>query len=160
MNKTLLKGLFMVLTAVSCYAQTLTLPSNWVGAGAGFISGAHPPIAGWASYAILLSGKGQVYSFSSYDITQVPGKPLQLQTSARTGFATVLKTVGPIYVLGFGTAGIAATGANTAGAYSGGGIGVWRIGKTDWTLELGVRVAKSAISGTTNAYEFGAGRVF
>lgn len=135
-------------------------PSNWVGAGAAYTSGAAPPVAGWASYAVLVSGKGQVYSFSSYDVQSARTKPFSVVTTTRTGLATILKQWGPVYVLGFGTAGVAAATNATTGAYSGGGVAIWRISSTDWTLCLGIRIAKNAVLGTQNVYEFGFGRTF
>ena len=171
--------LCVFLLACACYAQTAppatiyqgpppmatvapapTLPANWVGVGAGYTAGATPPVNGWASYATLVSGKGQLYSFSSYDIVAGASKPHNITTSARTGFATLLKVWGPVYVLGFGTAGVAASGTATTGAFSGGGIAVLKLGKTAWTLEGGWRVLKTPINGVQNVYEFGTGRTF
>jgi hypothetical protein len=67
---------------------------------------------------------------------------------------------GPVYVLGFGDGGIAATGANTTGAFSLGGMAVLKIAKTAWTIEVGVRKLKTPIAGNNNVYEFGTGRTF
>jgi hypothetical protein len=147
-------------------------PSNWVGVGAGFTSGATPPINGWASYAIKISDKGPIYSFSSYDIVSGKTKPFSIQTSVRTGFATVLRQWGPVYVLGFADAGMATaatvkTTAGTAvaattvtGAFSGAGAVIWQIGKTHWTLEGCVRYLATPINGNSRVLEFGSGRTF
>jgi hypothetical protein len=151
--------LMCLCLAASCFAQD-ALPNNWVGAGVGFTSGAHPPVAGWASYAVKISDKGPLYSFSSYDITPSTTKPYTLQISTRTGFATVLRQWGPMNVIGFGDAGVATAVGATTGAFSGGGAAIWRIGKTAWTIEGCVRILKTAINGNNKVYEFGTGRTF
>lgn len=135
-----------------------SLPTNWCGMGGAY----NGKGGGWLSYAILLSGKGQVYSFSSYDITLSATKPRTLQSSTRTGFATVLRSLGPLFLLGFGDAGAATNGSNVGGAFSGGGILVVKLGKTDWTLEGAVRYVKANATGQPGqtVYEFGVGRSF
>ena len=50
--------------------------------------------------------------------------------------------------------------ANVGGAFSGGGIGIWRIGKTDWTVAGSARLLKTATGGSQAIYEVGFGRVF
>ena len=150
---------FILLLGV-CFAQAPTPPSNWIGAGAAYTAGGQPPIAGWASYAVLVSGKAGLYSFSSYDLTVTKTKPYAVQTSARTGMALVIRTIGPLTILGLGDAGMAQAPTALTSAFSGGGIGVYRIGKTAWTIELAVRRLKTPINGSANAYEFGTGRTF
>jgi hypothetical protein len=137
-----------------------TLPQNWIGAGMAFNQSASPQINGWASYATLLSRSGQVYSFSTYDVTpiKVAGK-YTVQTSTRTGFALVVRTLGPITILGMADAGVAASSLTTGSAFSGGGIGVWKLGKTQWTIEAGARLLKTT-SGQQTMYEGGWGRTF
>jgi hypothetical protein len=158
-----MRFLLAVVLSGACFAQTPALPvlpSNWVGAGAAYAGGGQPPIAGWASYAVLVSGKAGLYSFSSYDLTVTKAKPYAVQTSVRTGMALVIRTIGPLTILGLGDAGMAQAPTSITGAFSGGGIGIYRIGKTAWTLEVAVRRLKTPINGTSNAYEVGTGRTF
>lgn len=133
------------------------LPSSWMGAGGGWNKASTPQIAGWASYAKLISTKSQTYSFTSWDITSVKGPNFVSQSSARTGLATLIKQVGPVSVLGFGDAGMA-TSSGLGGAFSGGGIAVIKLGKTNFTIELAVRVLKVASQPNQMVYEFGIGR--
>ena len=146
-------AVLVLITGVLYGQSTPALPSNWVGAGAAY------PVAGWASYATLMSSKGQVYSFSSWDATVTKTRPHVIQSSARSGLATVLRTWGPVTLLGFAEAGVAAAQTTTTGAFSGGGVGVLKIGKTAWTIEVAVRVLKTPINGQQNEYELGTGRV-
>ena len=94
------------------------------------------------------------------------------KTSVRTGFATVLRQWGPVYVLGFADAGMATaatvnttagktTAATTVtGAFSGAGAVIWQIGKTHWTLEGCIRYLATPINGNSRVLEFGTGRTF
>ena len=143
----------IALLAIPANAQT----TNWIGAGAGYNSAASPSVNGWASYATLLSKTQLLYSFSSYDVVplKVNGK-YTIQTSTRTGFALVVRNIGPITVLGLGDAGIAASSVKTGSAFSGGGIAVWRLGKTLWTLEAAVRRLQTSLP--QSVYEIGFGR--
>lgn len=134
------------------------LPNQWMGAGAAWNQNTTPQIAGWASYAKLVSAKGQTYSFTSWDITSSKAKPYTAQTSARTGLATVIRQFGPITLLGFGDAGMATSVSNFAGAFSGGGIVAIKLGKTDFTINLAARVIKVASQSNQVIYEFGFGR--
>jgi|SRR5579859_576013 len=143
----------------SVNVATPTLPSQWMGAGAAWNQNTTPQIAGWASYAKLVSGKGQTYSFTSWDVTSSKKTPFTAQTSARTGLAAVIRQLGPITVLGFGDAGMATSVSNFAGAFSGGGIAVIKLGKTNFTIELAARVLKVASQPNQVVYEIGLGRV-
>ena len=159
--KLIMRFIFILSLAASCWGQVL-LPQNWAGAGAAYNSETRPAVAGWFSYAVLISQKGSLYSFTSHDVFLSSVKPYTVETSVRSGLATVVRSVGPIIVLGFGDAGFTAGGTSIGGAFSGGGIGVIRLGKTNWTLELAARVIKSSINPTGNqtVYEIGAGRVW
>lgn len=136
------------------------LPQAWAGAGAAYNAYAGPPVNGWASYALLISAKAQVYSFTTHDLTSSTAKPYTVQTSVRSGLATVLRTLGPIVILGFGDAGLAAAGTSAGSAFSGGGVGLIRLGKTQWTIALGGRQLKTAIGGSQTIWEMGFGRMF
>lgn len=143
--------LFGIMTC-SLFAQK-PLPQNWVGSGVGYNPGGAPKTTGWVSMALLLSQTGQLYSYSSYDM--VPVKGSVPTTSARTGFATVIRNIGPVWIFGFGTAGMAQNTSLTS-AFSGGGIGVWQL-KSGLTVELGARVLKAGSVNQT-IYEFGLGK--
>lgn len=133
-----------------------TLPANFAAAGAAY----SPGWAGWASYANLISEKGQLYSFTTHDITRTASKPYTLQSSVRTGFATVMRRAGPITVLAFGDAGMSAAGTSLGGAFSGGGVGIVQLGKTNWAVVVAARTLKTAIGGQQQVYEVGFGRIF
>jgi hypothetical protein len=151
--------ILLLAAALAAFAQT-PLPSNWIGVGVALNQQASPQINGWASYAALLSRSGGVYSFSSYDVTPIKqaGK-YTIQTSTRSGFALMIRTLGPITVLGLADAGIAASSLATTAAYSGGGIALWKLGSTAWTMEIAARRIKAG-SGITTVYEAGFGRSF
>lgn len=146
--------------AVSLAQTAPALPNNWAGAGAAYTNFVNPPISGWFSYAVLLSERGALYSFTTHDITSSRTKPYTIQTSIRTGLATLVRRIGPIAMLGFGDAGVAGAGESIGGAFSGGGIGILQIGRTNWTLEIAVRRIKTTIGETQSVFEFGAGRVW
>lgn len=168
----------LCLVAGAQSPATPQYPSNWVGVGAGFTSGATPPVAGWASYAIKISDKGPIYSFSSYDIVSGKTRPFSIQTSVRTGFATVLRQWGPVSLLGFGDAGMATAATTSAtaatptksatsvaattvtGAFSFAGAIVWQVGRTHWTIEGCARYLQTPINGNDKVYELGTGRTF
>lgn len=139
-----------------------SLPANWFGAGAAYSNVSKPAVSGWFSYAILLSASAKIYSFTTHDLTSTRSKPYTIQSSVRSGIAPLLRQIGPVSILGFGDAGMAGAQQSVAGAFSGGGIVVWRLGKTDWTLVASVRELKSNVSGaeTQQIYEFGLGRTW
>lgn len=154
--KVLLLGLVAFLPAIAqTGAYPPPLPSNWVGAGAGYNPSGSPIATGWMSVAVLLNQSSKVYSYSSYDA--IPQKNAVPVMSARTGFATVLRNFGPqLFLLGFGTAGIAQSATAVQGSFSGGGMLVYQF-KNGWTGEGGMRIA----SGTADKIiEFGFGRSF
>lgn len=136
------------------------LPNNWAGTGAAYASFARPPVSGWFSYAVLVSEKGALYSFTTHDITSSKTRPYTIQTSVRTGLATLIRRIGPIALLGFGDAGMAGAAESLGAAFSGGGIGILQIGRTNWTLEIAVRRIKTTIGASQSVYEFGAGRTW
>jgi hypothetical protein len=151
--------ILLLATAMAAFAQT-PLPSNWIGAGIALSQETSPQINGWASYAALVSRSGGIYSFSSYDVMPVTqGGKFTIQTSTRSGFALVIRTLGPITILGFGDGGIAASSLATTGAYSGGGIAVWKLGSTAWTMEVAARRIKTG-AGPATVCETGFGRSF
>ena len=140
---------------------TTELPPNFYAAGAGWNQYAHPQINGWASMAHLISTPGVgIYSYSTYDVTSRTARPFTIQTSTRTGFATLVRRYGPVSIFGLGDAGVALSGTNLGVAFSGGGVGVIKIGKSAWCVVLGARVLKTAISSTQTIYEAGIGRSF
>lgn len=154
--------LLATLLAKAILAQTSVpstlLPNNWAGFGAALNLASKPPVAGWYSYATLLSSKGQIYSFSTHDVLLSPQKPYRLLDSARTGAATVLRQFGPVTILGLGDIGMVASGASVGGAFSGGGLALVKLGKTNWDIVVGARVIKTSGNGNQDIYEIGLGR--
>lgn len=121
-----------------------SLPTSWAGAGAGYNPTGSPKATAWASFATLVSQSQKLYSYSTFDV--VPQKNAVPVTSARTGFATVVRTFGPnLYLLAFGTAGVSQTSTATQGTFSGGGILFYRFA-AGWTIEAGVRGASGSVS--------------
>jgi hypothetical protein len=106
------------------------------------------------SLVIAVNKANAIYSYSSYDVQPVAGKiPM---TSARTGVATILKQIGPVYVLGLATAGGAATSTATTGSFAGGGAVVYRYKTSPWTGIFEVQV----VSNTGRTIRLGIGRTF
>jgi hypothetical protein len=149
--------LITAIFAVALVLHCQTLPANWAGAGSAWNPNSKPPVAGWVSYATTLKSGSGNYSFTSYDI--LLSKKSQPITSARTGFATILRQYGPVLILGFGDAGIAAGATVTASAFSGGGVAVIQLGK-GWSIALPARYIKSAAGVNQMVYEIGIGRSF
>ena len=139
-----------------------TLPVNWFGTGAAYSSLSRPGISGWYSYALLLSNSARIYSFTTHDITSTRTRPYTLQSSVRTGIAPVIRQFGPVTILGFGDAGMAGADNSIAAAFSGGGVVVVQLGKTDWTVVGCVRQFKSNVAGADSQqiYELGFGRTW
>ena len=134
-------------------------PVNWAGAGAAYNQYAQPQANGWVAMATLLTDKGPIYSFTEETITSAKTKPFTVQTSATTGFATLIKQYGPVSVFGFGTAGMATSVGSIGSAFAGGGVGIWKLGKTNWSLVFGAQFLKTTSNAQT-VYSFGVGRAF
>lgn len=152
--------LALVLFVGIGFGQNLPpLPNQWFGAGAAYNASTKPAIAGWASYAHLMSGSAQTYSFTSYDVTSLNPKTFTAQSSVRTGLATVIRCYKNACLLGYGDLGVAVSASNLGGAFSGGGIGVIRIGKSQWTGLVAARVIKTSLGPQQAVYEIGVGRM-
>lgn len=137
------------------------LPNEWMGAGGAWNQASHPQVAGWASYARLISAPAGLYSFTSWDLTIRPKGVANAgtsQSSTRTGMALLLRQLGPVSLLGLGDAGAAIPANGLAGAFSGGGIVVFKLGKWNLTLELAARVLKVSGQPNQTIYELGFGR--
>lgn len=141
--------LLFLAASLGAHAQ-----SNWSGAGIAYGS---PHVNGWASYAHRISEPALLYSFTSMDITAAHGQP---QTSVRTGVATVIRSVGPVTVLGFGESGMATTASGFGGAFDGGGVAIIRLGRGGLTLAVAARVLHTAMGGTQTVWEVGFGRAY
>ncbi len=140
--------LLALALAAACSAQS-NLPANWAAMGASYNSVSKPPLAGWFAYAHLISESAQLYSYSAHDVFLSPTKPYTIMSSIRSGLATPLRTIGNctgtcLMALGLGEAGMAAGGTSLAGAFSGGGVGILKFGKTHWTLAIGGQMLKVA----------------
>lgn len=147
----------LILIAAPVFAQSASaLPESWVGAGATYDTRA----AGYLTYAKLLSQSQQAYSYSTYQVSRAGGK---ITTTTDTGAALVLRhwslgSLGAVYTLAFGTAGL---GASTTAhmSLSAGGVGLWRIAKSDWTFQVSARAQRIGTI-SVNVYSAGFGRVF
>ncbi len=159
----LFKILLRVLVSCAIFgakaAERAVTPSWWYGTGAGWNSYAAPEVNAWFSYGTLVSKKRELYVITSWDATSAKEQSYAVQTSVRTGLATIVKRMGPVTVVGLGEMGAAASGSNLGVAFGTGGLGVMRLGKTDWTLVFGARVIKTALSNQQTIFEFGIGRL-
>jgi hypothetical protein len=158
------KWLLLLLLTGALVAQTVTLPTikvpvlpeDFVAAGLAWNQYASPQINGWTTYARSIKASAGLYSFTTYDITSVKANPFTIQTSARTGAALYLRSIGPIHIFGLGDVGMAASGQSIGSAFSGGGVVAVQLGK-GWTV-LGVaRVLKTALSDQQTIYGLGVG---
>lgn len=143
--------LALFLLAASAFAQA---PANWLGAGASYNPYADP--GGWIAYATLLSQKGPVYSFSEITITNATKGKFTPQTSVTTGFATTLRTFGPVSVMGLANVGVTTSSNATGSAYAGGGVVLWQI-KPSLTLVVGAQMLRTSAQ-MQAVYSFGVGR--
>ena len=156
-------ALVLLILVPSLRAQA---PQNWGGAGASYNQAATPQVSGWGAFATLLSNSGPIYSFTEYQITSAKTKPWTAQTSTTTGIATPLKVLLPskdgtwtISVFGMATGGLATSQSTVSGAFAGGGVGIIRVGKTNWDIVLGAQFLSTAANKQT-VYSFGIGRSF
>jgi hypothetical protein len=156
-----------LLAQTKAPATAPALPANWYGAFASYDSSSSPGLAAGATEASLLSQGAQVYSYNSWDVTlikQPKGSAMAYtyQSSPRTGMAMILRTMGPISIIGFGNLGVATAGQNASLATSGGGVVLIKLGKTTpWSLFAGAHVLNTgALGGTKTIPEFGIGRSF
>ena len=76
-----------------------------------------PKVTGTLGYAKLITGN--TYSFTTVDVNSAHTHPWSVQTSITTGIAQRLTTVSKFQIYTGGTFGVATTGSNVGGAYSG-----------------------------------------
>jgi hypothetical protein len=155
--------LILIILALSVQAQstvpvttTTSLPNNWVGAWASWDG----RFGGGASYATLISGKGQVYSFTSYMQSVAPSKPFRLLSTTETGLAMLMRQIGPISMFAFAQGGQTNNGTTVTASFSGGGLVTIRLGKTNWDVAAAIQPSTSGIAGQTRAYKLGLGRIW
>jgi hypothetical protein len=138
---------------------TVTTPAlpNWIGLGGGYSSADSPHMGGWAAMALPVSQSQSVYSYTVYEAIPVRGRVPTISTT--TGMATILRTLtvnrGTLYVLGLVTAGTAVTATAVTGAFSGGGLGVFKF-RNGFTIEAGA-TAEKAGTGTRPSFKLGGG---
>lgn len=138
------------------------LPSNWYGVSLSYDSALSPKVGGGATEASLISQSAQIYTYSTYVTrpVKVDGK-WAFQSIPQSGLALILKHFGPFYLIGFGNIGVATAAASASLATSGGGIVLWKIGSTKWTVFGGYHaLSTGAQGGTEKVPEVGLGRVF
>ena len=147
----------LMLFPVGLFAQDDGLPNTFVAAGVAYNKEATPNVQGWGSFAKKLTGP--VYSFSTYDITNIP-KTLDFSTiqySVRTGVAVrVFEINDRISIWGVGDAGISATGEAVNGSFSGGGFGTVKIKESFGALFI-IRAIHDPVAGTRYVPEVGFG---
>jgi len=149
-----MKSLVGLLLASIAFCQS-PLPSGWAGGGVSY--GVHG--GGWVSTAFLVNSKTETYSFTTFEETLSKTKPYLIISSVRSGACTVMKSLGNFSLLGCLDVGSATSGTNAGLAYSGTGVGVYKIGKTNWTILVPVRYVKTAApAATSTILELGIGR--
>jgi len=125
--------------------------------GSGYSSADSPHFGGWAALALPVSQSQGIYSYTLYQAAPVAGRAPTISTT--TGVAMILRSFatkrGTLYVLGLTTAGAAVSGTATTGAFSGGGIGVWKF-PGGFTVEFG-GTAEKAGAGTRPSLKLGGG---
>lgn len=139
-----------------------TLPTDWYGGFVSYNTSSSPKVGGGGVEASLLSKSAQLYSFSAWDVTLIrQGGKWSYQSTPRTGLAMIIKSFGPIYIIGTGNMGVATAGANASLASSAGGIVLVKLGTTQWTLFGGYHILHTgALGGTQTVPELGIGRTF
>ena len=149
------QAVLLLLLAVCCaHAQ------GWYGTGLSALPQSSPKPSGWAAYATCINTKAQLYSISELDYTAVPQPhgPTILQSSIRTGFATPLRTFGPVTLYALADAGTATVGVGASGAYAGGGVLVIPLPHPrDFTILIGIRSLHTNMGGTQQFVEIGFG---
>ena len=140
---------------LSILASTLALGADFVAGGVNWNQYAAPQVNGWGSYSRQVADR--VYSFSTAEVTSVSASKFLSQISFRTGIATpVLERFGPFTVYATADVGVASSGDNVGGSYSGGGAVVAPLGK-GWFLVIPVRVIKTSLSDRQVAVGMGIG---
>ena len=149
------KSLF--LAGLSLFFTHCARAETFWGAGFQALTSTSPKPSGWAAVAVEVSAGQHIFSFNETDFTVVrsPTSGFVLQTSARSGLATPLRTFSSVTFYALADAGVATTGINSGGAYSGGGLAVVPIKKTSWSAVVGYRLLKTSIAGTTHEIELG-----
>lgn len=148
---------FLSLPLAAQTSAPPVIPQGLLAAGASYNVKASPRVGGWVSLANLVAKSGGgTYAYSTMDLLERKGKPM---TSIRTGAAQLLHAYGPISVLALVQAGIATSASATTGAFSGGGVFVYRPKRTDWAV-IGEIRAVTAGGVTQPVFEIGFGRTF
>lgn len=140
------------------HCQTPNLPQGLLATGASYDAGASPRAAGWLSAAYLLNKTVGTYSYTTVSLSALHGKPTQAFTSG----AAQLVRQWPIGVslLALIQGGVTTTSTTTSGSIAGGAVGVWQLGKTNWTVIGTMRAITSAGQPVRNVVELGIGRTF
>lgn len=139
-------------------APAPALAQTFYGAGVSLIAQSSPKPSGWAVVATEVNQKQALWSFSETDLTTaaIRNGLLAVQSSARTGIATTLRSFGKWTLYGLADGGVATVGTATGGAYAGGGLLVIPVKAIN--LLLGVRILKTSVGGTQSIIEIGFGK--
>jgi hypothetical protein len=134
--------------ALSCFAQTGTLPSNLYAAGISLNNSGSPAIAGTGLYARLVSPDTGTYAFTVIDALPASVKPFTVTTNMGVGVAQKLFTIGKVPIFVPSSAGISWNGTNTGWAWSAGALASIKL-KNNWRVLPNLRVVKSSVSNGT-----------
>ena len=153
MNKAMVRVLGLLLAPLALCGQSappspappVSLPpAKWAGCGATF---ANPGWLGWCALAMPVVASQGVYSWTMYQLVPVNRHPPTVSTT--TGPGIILRSFkgsrGTLDLLGIGAAGVAVTSSATTGAFSGGGVALWKA-KSGWTFEFGFLENKAGAS--------------
>lgn len=157
----LLIGLALALPLVAQSTPPSSAPaSKFYGIFVTGYASTHPQPAGGMVLATEISASQQIYSFNETDwipVRQTGTNKYTVQTSARSGFATMLRKFGPATLYALADAGVATNGGATGAAYAGGGVLTIPL-KSGWILFPGVRMLKSSVGGTQVVLGLGIGK--
>ena len=123
-----MKIIVSLLLACGLAAAQQGLPQDFVGACGSYGASANSHGSCFTA-AFLVNASQQLYSYSSYDISFRKG----VATAAtRTGFATVIRRLGPISILAIGMAGGQSSQSATQASVAGAVAAAIPLGKSGW----------------------------
>ncbi len=151
----------MRLALLLLFSLPLLAQGRFYMLGAVATPNAHPVVTGMAAVAIPFDKAEQNWSYTSYDVTaHLVNSIFTYQTSIRTGFATQVKTIGPIRIFALVDGGYAQVENTAGGAVGGGFVAVCPLGK-NWKLVPAYRILKTSVApGSPKSFVLAVGRTF
>lgn len=142
---------------VAAPAAATQSSSRFFAAGVNGEATTSPHPTGWFTYATPISAMQGLYSYTTLQFNRGTGNTIQ--TTTATGLALFIRAIGPIDIYGNATAGVGTNGAVTAGAFSGGVVGIihFKAG-SPFVGVIGYNIIKSTIS-TASTLQAGIGYV-